>query len=198
MKEISIHKKSYNLNDDEFEVNKNDDFYPMVIRKDVSICDKEIGLLKKLSSTLNLNELFCVKVKFGGYIPLNLLNVFSVININCERTSVQTTTANLTRYDTNRKIRMMRYNNPRSVEYELSVENEIGIVITQNEERFDSMHKVLYCDKFLYVSSLIWTEFNNNFKQLSPFISGLYLYKIVFKIYIPIYLFKFYYLICYY
>lgn len=165
MKEISIHKKSYNLNDDEFEIVEKKDFDPMVIRKDVEICDKEIGLLKKLSSTLNLKELFCAKVRFGGYIPINLLSVFSVININCEKTSVQTTTANLIKFDSNRKIKIMRYNNPRSVEYEISIENEIGIIITREEEQFDSMHKVLYCNKFLYVSSLIWSEFNNHFRQ---------------------------------
>ena len=163
MKEISIHKRSYNLNDDEFEVIEKKDFYPMVIRTDVSYCDREIGLLKKLSSTLGLNELFCTKVRFGGYIPLNLLTSFSVININCDRPSVQTITTNLQKYDTFNKIRIVRYSTSNSVEYELSVENEIGIVITREEEQFDSMYKVLYCDKFLYISSLIWTEFRNNF-----------------------------------
>ena len=167
MKEITINKKSYHLNDDEFEVDveKSEKFSPMVIRKDVSTCDREIGLLKKLSSKLNLNELFCAKVKFGGYIPLNLLNVFPVININCDKTSTQTIGSNLTKYDTQNKIRVMRYNNSMSIEYELSVENEIAVVITTKEENFDNMNKVLYCEKFLYVSSLIWTEFKNHFNQ---------------------------------
>jgi FkbM family methyltransferase len=163
MKEIIIHNKTYTVDEDEFniaEVNLS----PMVVRENVSYCDRDIGLLKKLSSTLGLNELFCSKVKFGGYIPINLIDSFYMINISRD-SQLEPIRKNLSLYDSQRKVNIISYNNFRNIEYELSIENEIGIIISKNDTDMDAMHKILYFEKYVYISNLIWTEFCNKFKN---------------------------------
>jgi FkbM family methyltransferase len=161
MKEIDIHNKKYTVDENEFnimEVNLN----PMVIRADVSDCDRDIGLLKKLSSSLRLNELFCSKVKFGGYVPINLIDSFSVINISRD-SSIVNIRKNLEIHDCKQMINIISYTNTKDIEYELSFENEIGIIISKTDTNMSSMYKLSYFEKYVYVSNLIWTDFCNKF-----------------------------------
>lgn len=163
MKEITIHSKKYTVNDNEFNINSEIQLPPMVIRNDVSNCDKYIGLLKKLGSTLGLNELFCSKVKFGGYIPINLVNSFQSINISRD-SDIETIRENLQVHDPHRKINIIKYSNTKNIKYELSVENEIGIIISDNDMQMEGMRKVSYMREYIYVSNLIWTDFTQKFR----------------------------------
>ena len=163
MKEVNIHNKKYIVNEHEFTIDSNIDLSPMVIRLDVSKCDRYIGLLKKLSSSLGLNELFCSKVKFGGYIPINLLTSFQSINISRD-SDIEAIRENLLLHDPDRKVNIIKYENRRNIEYELSVENEIGIIISSDDMVMECMNKVSYFDKYIYVSSLIWDDFLKKFR----------------------------------
>jgi len=161
--EVEIHKKKYIVNDGEFSiVNMNLD--PMIIRSGVSYCDRDIGLLKKLSSLLGLDDIFCSDVLYGGYIPINLLDYYNFVNISCFKNNRESITANISKYDTNNKIKFIKYNNISGIEYELSSENEIRIIISKNNTDINNMKKLKYFEKYVYVSNLIWNNFYKNFK----------------------------------
>lgn len=162
MKEVFIHNKKYIVNQCEFETATNLDLDPMVVKTNVSFCDRDIGMLKKLSSTLGLNEIFCSEVEFGGYIPINLVDIFPTINISCQKISVENIRQNIRFYNLENRINIIRYTS--KDEYELSVENEIGIIISKVDTEKQGMRKLSYFEKFIYVSNLIWTEFSNKFR----------------------------------
>ena len=164
MKEVFIHNKKYIVNESEFEVVKLN-LEPMVVRTNVSVCDRDISILKKLSLSLGLNEIFCCDVQFGGYIPINLVGVFQIINICYDKKTVENITENIKLYGYENKINLLKYNNLNNIEYELSVDNEIGIIISKIDTEKQGMHKLLYFEKYIYVSDLVWTEFCNVFRN---------------------------------
>ena len=164
MKEVFIHKKKYIVNDSEFEV-LNTNLEPMVVRENVSLCDRDISMLKKISLSLGLNEIFCCNVEFGGYIPINLVGVFETINICYDKKTIENIRENIRLYGYENKINILKYNTNNNIEYELSVENEIGIIISKVDTEKQGMHKLTYFEKYIYISDLVWTEFNNKFRN---------------------------------
>lgn len=81
-KNITIHGNTYIVEDGEFAVKDIPSLYPMKIISNVSTLDREIALIKKLSTLVSgITSFVNYGSSYGDYVPLNLSSTYSMIHI---------------------------------------------------------------------------------------------------------------------
>lgn len=80
-KQISIDKKLYQVNANEFNPKFIQEFCNLKMFEEIGEQERLIGLLNNLSTDLSIKSLFCLNPTHGGFIPIQCSNIFNKVDI---------------------------------------------------------------------------------------------------------------------
>lgn len=130
--QVNIHDKPYMVSDNEFKVINDPTLYPLQIREDVAKLDREIALLKELSTN---NQLYEIGSRYGYYVRHNLTNYFT-------KTCLREPTENYS----NTVLRIER-----GIELDSAQIKEYAFIITDTNREINNFTKFSFIDRFVYV-----------------------------------------------
>lgn len=105
--EITLNKKKYWINDGEFEVYKHPEYTTPIIYPQLSIYERQIGLIKDLVECFgnHKSHIFInIGLSHGGFVPINLASSFDKSYVLIENTEDDSETTHINNFEKNREI----------------------------------------------------------------------------------------------
>ena len=143
---ITLNKKEYSVNENEFNKIPNEVYSNLLIRDDVSLCERIISLMNELSLTLNVSHGLFFNPSHGGFVPINCSSQFENIYINYNLSNsydnhFKNITDNINRH---KLTNILFLNDKHNLKLEHSLQNNL----------------IIYSDKFENIDKDIISNFN--------------------------------------